>query len=104
MLSAQDRVTCAGKIWISSSLKCPRYWTLVHLSTAVETQFYSFLLSDAFDFQFGSVILRLKEGLDVSHIQGQGKEEAGINGMEVMWFSGACCPGNLVIPTEPQRF
>ena len=30
------------------------------------------LLSDAFDFQFGAVILRLKEGLDVSHIQGQG--------------------------------
>ncbi|KAF3848706.1 hypothetical protein F7725_015203 [Dissostichus mawsoni] len=26
---------------------------------------------DAFDFQFGAVILRLKEGLDVSHIQGQ---------------------------------
>lgn len=31
-----------------------------------------FPLSDAFDFQFGAVILRLKEGLDVSHIQGQG--------------------------------
>lgn len=68
-------------------------------------------LSDAFDFQFGAVILRLKEGLDVSHIQGQGKEEsvsfwnkAGINGMEAMWFSGTCCPRNLVIPTEPQRF
>lgn len=29
-------------------------------------------LSDAFDSQFGAVILRLKEGLDVSHIQGQG--------------------------------
>ncbi|XP_035524126.1 solute carrier family 12 member 2-like [Morone saxatilis] len=28
---------------------------------------------DAFDFQFGAVILRLKEGLDVSHIQGQVK-------------------------------
>ncbi|MEQ2238475.1 hypothetical protein ILYODFUR_033505, partial [Ilyodon furcidens] len=26
---------------------------------------------DAFDFQYGAVILRLKEGLDVSHIQGQ---------------------------------
>lgn len=33
---------------------------------------YVFPLSDAFDFQFGAVILRLKEGLDVSHIQGQG--------------------------------
>lgn len=31
-----------------------------------------FPLSDSFDFQFGAVILRLKEGLDVSHIQGQG--------------------------------
>ena len=30
------------------------------------------LFSDAFDFQYGAVILRLKEGLDVSHIQGQG--------------------------------
>lgn len=27
--------------------------------------------SDAFDLQFGVVILRLKEGLDVSHIPGQ---------------------------------
>lgn len=34
--------------------------------------FSPFLWSDAFDFQFGAVILRLKEGLDVSHIQGQG--------------------------------
>ncbi|XP_062268311.1 solute carrier family 12 member 2 [Platichthys flesus] len=35
----------------------------------VET--YISLIHDAFDFQFGAVILRLKEGLDVSHIQGQ---------------------------------
>ncbi|XP_070780805.1 solute carrier family 12 member 2 isoform X1 [Enoplosus armatus] len=35
----------------------------------VET--YISMIHDAFDFQFGSVILRLKEGLDVSHIQGQ---------------------------------
>lgn len=28
--------------------------------------------SDAFDFQYGVVILRLREGLDISHIQGQG--------------------------------
>lgn len=26
--------------------------------------------SDAFDLQFGVVLLRLKEGLDISHIQG----------------------------------
>uniref|UniRef100_A0A3Q1HXD3 Solute carrier family 12 member 2 n=1 Tax=Anabas testudineus TaxID=64144 RepID=A0A3Q1HXD3_ANATE len=36
----------------------------------VET--YISMIHDAFDFQFGAVILRLKEGLDVSHIQGQG--------------------------------
>ncbi len=28
--------------------------------------------SDAFDLQFGVVILRLQDGLDISHIQGQG--------------------------------
>lgn len=37
--------------------------------------FFLSALSDAFDFQFGAVVLRLKEGLDVSHIQGQGKWE-----------------------------
>uniref|UniRef100_A0A673CUW9 Solute carrier family 12 member 3 n=1 Tax=Sphaeramia orbicularis TaxID=375764 RepID=A0A673CUW9_9TELE len=36
----------------------------------VET--YISMIHDAFDFQYGAVILRLKEGLDVSHIQGQG--------------------------------
>uniref|UniRef100_A0A8D3DRP8 Solute carrier family 12 member 2 n=1 Tax=Scophthalmus maximus TaxID=52904 RepID=A0A8D3DRP8_SCOMX len=36
----------------------------------VET--YISMIHDAFDLQFGAVILRLKEGLDVSHIQGQG--------------------------------
>ncbi|XP_041666551.1 solute carrier family 12 member 2 [Cheilinus undulatus] len=35
----------------------------------VET--YICMIHDAFDFQYGAVILRLKEGLDVSHIQGQ---------------------------------
>lgn len=34
--------------------------------------FLAFLPSDAFDSQYGAVILRLTEGLDVSHIQGQG--------------------------------
>jgi hypothetical protein len=29
--------------------------------------------SDAFDIQFGVVVIRLKEGLDISHLQGQGK-------------------------------
>uniref|UniRef100_A0AAQ4R1G8 Solute carrier family 12 member 2 n=1 Tax=Gasterosteus aculeatus aculeatus TaxID=481459 RepID=A0AAQ4R1G8_GASAC len=36
----------------------------------VET--YISMIHDSFDFQFGAVILRLKEGLDVSHIQGPG--------------------------------
>uniref|UniRef100_A0A672NZQ0 Solute carrier family 12 member 2-like n=1 Tax=Sinocyclocheilus grahami TaxID=75366 RepID=A0A672NZQ0_SINGR len=35
----------------------------------VET--YINLMHDAFDFQYGVVILRLREGLDISHIQGQ---------------------------------
>ncbi|XP_067289782.1 solute carrier family 12 member 2 isoform X2 [Pseudorasbora parva] len=35
----------------------------------VET--YINLIHDAFDFQYGVVILRLREGLDISHIQGQ---------------------------------
>ncbi|XP_074474552.1 solute carrier family 12 member 2-like isoform X1 [Sebastes fasciatus] len=35
----------------------------------VET--YISMIHDSFDFQFGAVILRLKEGLDVSHIHGQ---------------------------------
>lgn len=54
---------------------CPR----VHLSACPlplkRCFFFISPLSDAFDFQFGAVILRLKEGLDVSHIQGQGKGE-----------------------------
>lgn len=29
--------------------------------------------SDAFDVQYGVVVIRLKEGLDISHLQGQGK-------------------------------
>nr|XP_023701051.1 solute carrier family 12 member 2 isoform X1 [Paramormyrops kingsleyae] len=35
----------------------------------VET--YINMIHDAFDFQYGAVVIRLKEGLDVSHIQGQ---------------------------------
>ncbi|XP_051539487.1 solute carrier family 12 member 2 isoform X3 [Myxocyprinus asiaticus] len=35
----------------------------------VET--YISVIHDAFDFQYGVVILRLREGLDISHIQGQ---------------------------------
>lgn len=34
---------------------------------------FSVCFSDAFDFQYGVVILRLREGLDLSHIQGQGR-------------------------------
>ncbi|MGH0176816.1 UNVERIFIED_CONTAM: hypothetical protein FKN15_078043 [Acipenser sinensis] len=35
----------------------------------VET--YINMMHDAFDFQYGVVVIRLKEGLDISHIQGQ---------------------------------
>lgn len=31
------------------------------------------LFSDAFDVPYGVVVIRLKEGLDISHLQGQGK-------------------------------
>ncbi|XP_028274252.1 solute carrier family 12 member 2 isoform X1 [Parambassis ranga] len=37
----------------------------------MNVEMYISMIHDAFDFQFGAVILRLKEGLDVSHIQGQ---------------------------------
>ncbi|XP_035391288.1 solute carrier family 12 member 2 isoform X2 [Electrophorus electricus] len=36
-----------------------------------DTETYINLIHDAFDFQYGAVILRLREGLDISHIQGQ---------------------------------
>ncbi|KAG7322290.1 hypothetical protein KOW79_013636, partial [Hemibagrus wyckioides] len=36
-----------------------------------ETETYVNMIHDAFDFQYGVVILRLREGLDISHIQGQ---------------------------------
>ncbi|XP_021167167.2 solute carrier family 12 member 2 isoform X2 [Fundulus heteroclitus] len=37
----------------------------------MNVEIYINMIHDAFDFQYGAVILRLKEGLDVSHIQGQ---------------------------------
>ncbi|XP_076020450.1 solute carrier family 12 member 2 [Genypterus blacodes] len=37
----------------------------------MNVEMYMSMIHDAFDFQYGAVILRLKEGLDVSHIQGQ---------------------------------
>ncbi|XP_056393273.1 solute carrier family 12 member 2 isoform X2 [Hyla sarda] len=43
--------------WIQSDMK------------DVET--YINLLHDAFDFQYGIVVIRLREGLDISHLQGQ---------------------------------
>ncbi|XP_062870188.1 solute carrier family 12 member 2 isoform X2 [Trichomycterus rosablanca] len=36
-----------------------------------DTETYINMIHDAFDFQYSVVILRLREGLDVSHIQGQ---------------------------------
>ncbi|NP_001116071.1 solute carrier family 12 member 2 L homeolog [Xenopus laevis] len=36
-----------------------------------EVETYINLFHDAFDFQYGVVVIRLKEGLDISHLQGQ---------------------------------
>ncbi|KAA0714501.1 Solute carrier family 12 member 2 [Triplophysa tibetana] len=41
-----------------------------------EVETYINTLHDAFDLQYGLVVLRLKEGLDISHIQGQEKTPA----------------------------
>ncbi|XP_043106372.1 solute carrier family 12 member 2 isoform X2 [Puntigrus tetrazona] len=41
-----------------------------------EVETYINLIHDAFDFQYGVVILRLREGLDISHIQGQDDSSA----------------------------
>ncbi|TTF71930.1 Solute carrier family 12 member 2 [Bagarius yarrelli] len=43
-------------------------WTTADMK---ETETYVNIIHDAFDFQYGVVILRLREGLDISHIQGQ---------------------------------
>lgn len=46
----------------------------VHVKAVPEIIILIYLcFSDAFDFQYGVVVIRLKEGLDISHIQGQGK-------------------------------
>lgn len=71
------------RLYFSYHLKCDfsvSYVHIVGLKNGRELAFKSFglmfslrfLPSDAFDSQFGAVILRLTEGLDVSHIQGQG--------------------------------
>uniref|UniRef100_A0A8C5S594 SLC12A transporter C-terminal domain-containing protein n=1 Tax=Laticauda laticaudata TaxID=8630 RepID=A0A8C5S594_LATLA len=36
-----------------------------------DVDIYINLLHDAFDFQYGVVVIRLREGLDISHLQGQ---------------------------------
>uniref|UniRef100_A0A672TGH9 Solute carrier family 12 member 2 n=1 Tax=Strigops habroptila TaxID=2489341 RepID=A0A672TGH9_STRHB len=40
---------------------------------AENTLFLFLVFSDAFDIQYGVVVIRLKEGLDISHLQGQAK-------------------------------
>uniref|UniRef100_A0A8C1PXU9 Solute carrier family 12 member 2 n=1 Tax=Cyprinus carpio TaxID=7962 RepID=A0A8C1PXU9_CYPCA len=42
-----------------------------HIGDIKDVETYINLMHDAFDFQYGVVILRLREGLDISHIQGQ---------------------------------
>uniref|UniRef100_A0A8C1PMN9 Solute carrier family 12 member 2 n=1 Tax=Cyprinus carpio TaxID=7962 RepID=A0A8C1PMN9_CYPCA len=48
-----------------------------HIGDIKDVETYINLMHDAFDFQYGVVILRLREGLDISHIQGQGTDEDG---------------------------
>uniref|UniRef100_A0A452UQ19 Solute carrier family 12 member 3 n=1 Tax=Ursus maritimus TaxID=29073 RepID=A0A452UQ19_URSMA len=38
-----------------------------------DVDMYINIFHDAFDIQYGVVVIRLKEGLDISHLQGQGK-------------------------------
>uniref|UniRef100_A0A670JT63 Solute carrier family 12 member 2 n=1 Tax=Podarcis muralis TaxID=64176 RepID=A0A670JT63_PODMU len=40
---------------------------------------YINLLHDAFDFQYGVVVIRLREGLDISHLQGQDPKGPALN-------------------------
>uniref|UniRef100_A0A669BMA5 Solute carrier family 12 member 2 n=1 Tax=Oreochromis niloticus TaxID=8128 RepID=A0A669BMA5_ORENI len=63
----------------------------------VET--YISMIHDAFDFQFGAVILRLKEGLDVSHIQGQGTKH--MQSYLLLFFVVVCVPADKRSPTVP---
>uniref|UniRef100_A0A8D2PZE9 Solute carrier family 12 member 2 n=1 Tax=Zosterops lateralis melanops TaxID=1220523 RepID=A0A8D2PZE9_ZOSLA len=55
----------------------------------VET--YINLFHDAFDVQYGVVVIRLKEGLDISHLQGQGmtyffQKKQGKSNIDVWWL------------------
>lgn len=52
--------------WVSNGFIIPNRRSEIRLSSDVCVCF-----SDAFDLQYGLVVLRLKEGLDISHIQGQ---------------------------------
>uniref|UniRef100_A0A8C2GA18 Solute carrier family 12 member 2 n=1 Tax=Cyprinus carpio TaxID=7962 RepID=A0A8C2GA18_CYPCA len=47
-----------------------------HIGDIKDVETYINLMHDAFDFQYGVVILRLREGLDISHIQGQDDSSA----------------------------
>ncbi|XP_026074889.1 solute carrier family 12 member 2-like isoform X1 [Carassius auratus] len=47
-----------------------------HTGDIKDVETYINLMHDAFDFQYGVVILRLREGLDISHIQGQDESSA----------------------------
>ncbi|XP_036264815.1 solute carrier family 12 member 2 isoform X4 [Pipistrellus kuhlii] len=42
-----------------------------------DVDMYINVFHDAFDIQYGVVVIRLKEGLDISHLQGQDEEEDG---------------------------
>uniref|UniRef100_A0A4W4GWI2 Solute carrier family 12 member 2 n=1 Tax=Electrophorus electricus TaxID=8005 RepID=A0A4W4GWI2_ELEEL len=69
-----------------------------------DTETYINLIHDAFDFQYGAVILRLREGLDISHIQGQGIVQT-LTLADVCFFLCACCgvrvTADKTSPTAP---
>uniref|UniRef100_A0A672M4W3 Solute carrier family 12 member 2 n=1 Tax=Sinocyclocheilus grahami TaxID=75366 RepID=A0A672M4W3_SINGR len=62
----------------------------------VET--YINTIHDAFDLQFGVVLLRLKEGLDISHIQGR------VSWLKCNWFESFHLPADEKLLAASQQF
>lgn len=61
--------SCSLKPWI----KLMSRWFYHHTFLVIPcAEWFPQCFSDAFDLLFGVVILRLQDGLDISHIQGQG--------------------------------
>uniref|UniRef100_A0A8B9RLZ4 Solute carrier family 12 member 3 n=1 Tax=Astyanax mexicanus TaxID=7994 RepID=A0A8B9RLZ4_ASTMX len=66
-----------------------------------ETETYINLIHDAFDFQYGAVILRLREGLDISHIQGQGAKQSLSHVIMLVLYVCVCAFLDKTSPTMP---